>query len=1013
MSKSCEGKRVLLVMVLAGMVALTAASAQELQIPVVVREPRGVARSSEPVSGGIPLPPGTCRPDARFALFDGERSIPVQSLPLVVDRDGYLRWVLLDYALDLDAHEVRALTLKLGTPPSPRTQLQLRDRAEAITIDTGRVTLVIAKDKPFGLFQKVLVNGEPVVTEGIVEYTDGRTGKTHHADVPAKVQVLYKGPLRATVMVRGRFAGDEDAGRLFYATYITAWANRSDVLVKHSLINSNENQRYFVKLGRSRLTLHTSLDGARVTLGAEPDKALTVSQHCSVTQGLLPHHRGRDISSAARITAAGRDLWQGQRAEGYLAVSGKKGSIVVVDRLFRGDPPRKLEVTGEGKLILDAAPKRFESLKYEDSRGNERQAGEPFASDYRWLYDCSHHSSEYRIDFAAPVAPNPEDLSRYALATRGRVWGFAPGDWVSKCQALGVGHFGTLEDEKSCHQDWGWQAKDEATWPEDPDAFVAWEDNHYESEADSVEGLILMFLRTGNLGYWDEAQSWARYHTDLQAFRTEGWQWKDGGVWWLAGGPQGNRRTRQAANVKFQYWYKGTPDERTLWHTSIAKACYCHFYGAGLVDYYCLTGDTDALDAAVDNCEMKYDELTHFRDLTPGKGPLGSTRGFGRGFYVAARTWMVCPDHPVLDRLVRLCRDVYVQLPDEYLDERGVYAPVQKKAPGSRYLTPGIKAYMEKQRITVDDQGTFRDAAGNTWKWRNIGGTWMIAYIQNALELLARQTHDEDLIDCAVAAGEFTAKFMQSPVSRQTWYYTALDIPHLGHIWDGWKYDGLARNKQGEGPKHSGWYTRFFPDACARAYTWVGEKHLMEAGRRLWSYGNRRGYQTTHLTPHHSFAHHRPPKDDSILSTARLFYHGAHPRRDSLPPETITSLVVVAVGAGKATIAFTAPADRVPTPRVGMGAATRAGVVRYQVKCASLPILPYEEFDYARDKGKKRNWWRAVNLQGEPAPGSPGTVARFTVTGVPEGEVLHFAVRSFDDAGNRSHLSNVVKVVLK
>jgi hypothetical protein len=256
-------------------------------------------------------------------------------------------------------------------------------------------------------------------------------------------------------------------------------------------------------------------------------------------------------------------------------------------------------------------------------------------------------------------------------------------------------------------------------------------------------------------------------------------------------------------------------------------------------------------------------------------------------------------------------------------------------------------------------------------------------------------------MDCSIGAGQFAAKFMQSPVAKQTWYYTALDIPHLGQVWDNWKYDGETRNEDGEGPRHSGWYTRFFPDACARAYTWTGEQQLMEAGKRLWSYGNRRLYQTSSLTPYHNFAHHRPPKDDSALSTARLFYHGAHPRQDTLAPAAVTDLKVTGVAGGRATVAFTAPGDR------------GGKVVRYQVKCASLPIVAYQEFDYARDLGKKRNWWRAANLEGEPEPGAAGRRESFVVTGVPGGEVLYFALRSFDDGGNRSAISNVVKAALR
>jgi len=80
------------------------------------------------------------------------------------------------------------------------------------------------------------------------------------------------------------------------------------------------------------------------------------------------------------------------------------------------------------------------------------------------------------------------------------------------------------------------------------------------------------------------------------------------------------------------------------------------------------------------------------------------------------------------------------------------------------------------------------------------------------------------------------------------------------------------------------------------------------------------------------------------------------------------------------------------------------------VKVALLPIKAYDNWDYARDLGKARNWWMATNLEGEPSPGAAGTAERFVVTGVPaaaDGGRLYVAVRSFDAAWNRSAMSNL------
>ena len=60
---------------------------------------------------------------------------------------------------------------------------------------------------------------------------------------------------------------------------------------------------------------------------------------------------------------------------------------------------------------------------------------------------------------------------------------------------------------------WGWRF-DARQLPQSapaPGAFVRWEDNHYESEADSAEALLLMAVRTGQRGFFDQGEAWARY----------------------------------------------------------------------------------------------------------------------------------------------------------------------------------------------------------------------------------------------------------------------------------------------------------------------------------------------------------------------------------------------------------------------------------------------------------------------------------------------------------------------
>src|SRR5210317_807307 len=75
--------------------------ADTFQVELTTQESLGIARVAEPVSGGIPLPPGVFKSNQPFMLHDDDgNEIPCQTSPLVVDADGMLRWVLLDFRDD-------------------------------------------------------------------------------------------------------------------------------------------------------------------------------------------------------------------------------------------------------------------------------------------------------------------------------------------------------------------------------------------------------------------------------------------------------------------------------------------------------------------------------------------------------------------------------------------------------------------------------------------------------------------------------------------------------------------------------------------------------------------------------------------------------------------------------------------------------------------------------------------------------------------------------------------------
>jgi len=969
-----------------------------LEIPLTVEEPIGVARHNAPVTSGVCLPRGQFPADHRFSLFDGDSEILLQVTPLVVQKDGTLRWVLLDFQLSIAAREVKRLTL-MSKPGNakPTAVLRIIETEDATTINTGSLSFRVSKTKPLRLFDMVRVRGKQVVSGGEVEFVEAKTGLRYAAGKPEKVFFEYRGPLRATLGVDGVYEPDhcarlrgEDEYRLKYITRITAWAGRTDVRIQHILANSNSEQVYHANLKSASIGLRHTLGKDAEAFVAAGGVSAKLGDVGSVWlhQGKMNRYYGSPIVDAAKAGAGGRTMWTGADCGGWIAVHKGKSTLVVCDRDFVGDPPRKLQLDKDGIKI------EFVSEKFSGGRGV------PFASDHFWLYDLSHKVADVWIDFAAT---GNSDL--YAQAVRERLMAFAPGEWYSGCDVFGVGPFGTLEDEKKVYQKWGWKFTDRQV-PKSapaPHAFVRWEDNHYESEADSAEALLLMAIRTGQRGFFDRGEAWARYHARLHAWRSDGWVYDDGAIWFPQGGPLGTRPNRKPSNVSYKHWGKGTGDDKELWHLVQGKSCYCHFYGAGLVDYFLLTGERDYLEAAIDLAEQKNSEFRKHRQFTPGKSTIRSTRGFGRGFYVITHLLEAVPDNDFVADLARLCRDVLWECPN--LDERG-FAPCHIGSgfggfDPKKNVPPQMKQFLDEREIAIDEKGWLTDRSGKRWPVVCLGGTWQHAYVQGAAERYARLLDDEDMADFAVAFGRFAAKFLLSEKCKQTHYYAYMDVPVKGEAWDPWKFQPEhTATKDGEGCVHSGWYTRFFPDAIAKAYSFTGDTRLLDRAREFWHHGSKRGYRTRRLSAGWDaagrFANHTPPKDDTVLSTSRMFYEWALRRSDNDPPRAIMDLKVHDLGDGEGVVSFTAPSD------VGGGK-----VARYQVKCAEHPLVAYEDYDFARDDGLKRNFWRAANVSGEPPPSSPGTKEQFTVTEVPKARTLYFVVVSYDDSHNRSALSNL------
>jgi hypothetical protein len=136
----------------------------------------------------------------------------------------------------------------------------------------------------------------------------------------------------------------------------------------------------------------------------------------------------------------------------------------------------------------------------------------------------------------------------------------------------------SLQAERDAYKRWGWtwEANAEPHFEGDVTYTVRDPDIHGDTEGDDLWTYLMMYLRTGQQGYFDRAKSWARYFTE-----------------------------DYGACIP-------TNSTRSFCHDRDEFGVHCHFYGWGLLAWYEYTKDTAALKAA----EALGEKLRIYRNTT-------------------------------------------------------------------------------------------------------------------------------------------------------------------------------------------------------------------------------------------------------------------------------------------------------------------------------------------------------------------------------------------------------------
>ncbi len=294
-----RGKLRLRIAVLLGLLVVSAAPAvatldpasdgyqwdgRRFTVPLTIRDNSGVDRHHWPVSTGVPLPYGVVAEPEELRVTDQRGDeVPCQFsvLSRYWARDRSLRWVLLEFQVDVPANGQIVVELHNDRPARPVAEpLTVREEGDLIRIETGPMTASI--DRHSGrLLRSVNVGGREFLRAGETDGPFLRTGEVHRADhywgpswnthgwrkmhqvedvtlaeaayrgagdSRAEVVVERAGPLHTIVRIRGRHlpegngAGLIEQGVYLFTTRLHFFRGQTYIEVDHDIENADRHR---------------------------------------------------------------------------------------------------------------------------------------------------------------------------------------------------------------------------------------------------------------------------------------------------------------------------------------------------------------------------------------------------------------------------------------------------------------------------------------------------------------------------------------------------------------------------------------------------------------------------------------------------------------------------------------------------------------------------------------------------------------------------------------------------
>jgi len=584
-------------------------------------EPAGL-----PVSQGVPFPAGAVLDPVTLAVTgpDGEAR-PTGGRVLARHPDGSIRWCLVSFgARSAGEHRVHWT----GTPSlSPDPVVELRQQDDTWTIDNGRLRVTLRETGP-GIFGEIVCDGHAYleIPENFHFCVDNAS--TRH-ETQRFVRIIESTPLRTRVRVEGAHFTADGAHKLNYHLDVEIWAGQPALRLDYHYFNlekgvsSQHIQRIAMdvnwalgpKTKRHFLQKNYGLHYVARHVFNEAPVAIVANVERSVPHVENPDMLLDDVKYPFYLKPplVNTDEW--------LGTGDGKHSVYLRLSDFSAAVPNRL--TSEKRSMgAEFWPTTAEPLDLPQGRSRRQTVTLTFLAG-----ETSESGTGKRSN--APVqAPKGVAAQLQSLIHEGRA-SIHP-DWTAYCnafkqaQALPYRSHARMEDnlanlvrldmpctkfdvgDTDSHYNNGRSGHFLPGAPEIPRKFPrsnptqtyldltepVWTNNEY----DAIHVFCKELMRTGRFKLWDTLRLAARHNIEVDFLHYSDHRWH----------------------------HRATP-AHSINHTTTG-AYPSHFWTQGLLEYYCLSGDPDALEVA---CALGDKTIEFFSDPEQRKMLWGFNREIG------------------------------------------------------------------------------------------------------------------------------------------------------------------------------------------------------------------------------------------------------------------------------------------------------------------------------------------------------------------------------------------------